>query len=182
MDQVYDPRQCSRNWLDFEVTRSAIVSSKVQEELQIEGEHKDEVRAWLRLYGATTIIENEIRSRFREDFGFTLPRFDMLAQLERFPDGLVLGEISRRLMVTAGNVTAICEKLIEDGYVSRTPSPSDKRVQIVRMTRAGRAAFRTMATSHSEWLIKIFSGLSPGDLAELTRILKLLRQSAEKIG
>lgn len=164
------------------MTRSAVVSPSFSEELQVEGEHKDELRAWLRLYGATTIIENEIRSRFREDFGFTLPRFDMLAQLDRFPEGLVLGEISRRLMVTAGNVTAICEKLIEDGYVSRTPSPNDRRVQIVRMTRAGRAAFRTMASAHSDWVTMIFSGLSPGDLAELTRILRLLRQSAEKIG
>ena len=163
------------------MVRSAILTTETQDELSVEIEHKDELRAWLRLYGATTIIENQIRSRFREEFGFTLPRFDMLAQLERFPEGLVLGDISRRLMVTAGNVTAICEKLIEDGYVSRTPSPSDKRVQIVRMTQAGRAAFATMASAHSEWVTQIFNGLELSDLAELTRILKLLRQSVEKV-
>ncbi len=162
------------------MTRSAVLSSSPGEEPRDEVEHKDELRAWLRLYGASTVIENEIRSRLREEFSFTLPRFDMLAQLERFPEGLVLGEISRRLMVTAGNVTAICEKLIEDGYVSRTPAPNDKRVQIVRMTRAGRTAFSMMAGAHSQWITRIFSGLTASDRAELIRILKLLRQSTEK--
>jgi DNA-binding MarR family transcriptional regulator len=76
----------------------------------------------------------------------------MLAQLERAPEGIVLGDLSRRLMVTAGNVTAVCDKLIEDGYISRTPSPDDRRIQIVRMTHAGRSAFAKVAEAHAQWI------------------------------
>ena len=141
--------------------------------------HKDELRAWLRLFASTTLIENEIRSRLREQFNFTLPRFDMLSQLDRCPDGLVLGDISRRLMVTAGNVTAVCEKLIYDGYITRTASPTDRRVQIVRMTHAGRAAFAIMAEAHATWVTEFFDELDATDLENLNRILRKLKNSAQ---
>jgi DNA-binding MarR family transcriptional regulator len=87
-------------------------------------DHRQELRIWLRLFASTTLIENEIRSRLRERFAFTLPRFDLLAQLDWADDGLSLGEVSRRLMVSAANITSIVEKLVEDGYItgrSRTP-------------------------------------------------------------
>lgn len=154
--------------------------SKIHTTLQEDIEHhKDELRAWLRLFASTTLIENEIRSRLREQFNFTLPRFDMLSQLDRCPDGLILGDISRRLMVTAGNVTAVCEKLIDDGYITRTASPSDRRVQIVRMTHAGRAAFAIMADAHATWVTEFFGDLDATDLENLNRILRKLKNSAQ---
>lgn len=140
---------------------------------------REELRLWLRLFAATTLIENEIRSRLREQFDFTLPRFDMLAQLERAPEGIVLGDLSRRLMVTAGNVTAVCDKLIEDGYISRTPSPDDRRIQIVRMTHAGRSAFSKVAEAHAQWIKEIFDDLPPQDVQGLNKLLSTLKHSVE---
>ncbi len=145
----------------------------------IEPDHKQELRVWLRLFACTTLIENEIRRRLREQFEFTLPRFDLLAQLDKAEDGLVLGEVSRRLMVSPGNITAITERLMESGYITRLPAPSDRRIQIIRMTHAGRAAFRTMADAHSEWISELFAGLSPEDLEVLKDKLVILKRSTQ---
>ena len=90
--------------------------------------HKQELRLWLRLLACSTTIEREIRRRLREEFDTTLPRFDLLAQLERAPKGMTLGEVSRRMMVSNGNITGLVERLVEDGQVSRTALPSDRRV------------------------------------------------------
>ena len=143
-------------------------------------DRKRELRIWLRLFASTTLIENEIRSRLREQFAFTLPRFDVLAQLDRARDGLSLGEISRRLMVSAANITAIVEKLVEDGYITRSPSKVDRRTQIIRMTHAGRSAFRLMAKAHSEWITEFLSDLSPDDQVQLNSVLTQLKHTVQK--
>lgn len=143
-------------------------------------ERKQKLRIWLRLLASTTLIENEIRSRLREQFAFTLPRFDLLAQLDRAEEGLSLGEVSRRLMVSAANITAIVEKLVEDGYITRVQSQTDRRAQIIRMTHAGRSAFRTMARAHSEWISEFFSELPSDDLAQINSVLTQLKHSVQK--
>jgi DNA-binding MarR family transcriptional regulator len=140
-----------------------------------EEDHKEELRIWLRLFSSTTLIENEIRRRLREQFAFTLPRFDLLAQLDRADDGLSLGEVSRRLMVSAANITSIVEKLMEDGYITRSQSQTDRRAQIIRMTHAGRSAFRTMAKAHSEWITEFLCDLSTEQMAQLNSVLVQLK-------
>jgi DNA-binding MarR family transcriptional regulator len=155
-------------------------SSRTDSDDHHSDDHKQELRIWLRLFASTTLIENEIRSRLREHFAFTLPRFDLLAQLDRAHDGLSLGEISRRLMVSAANITAIVEKLVEDGYITRSQSQVDRRTQIIRMTHAGRSAFRTMATAHSEWITEFLSDFSPEDLVQLNAVLTQLKHTVQK--
>jgi DNA-binding MarR family transcriptional regulator len=133
----------------------------------------------LRLFASTTLIENEIRSRLRERFAFTLPRFDLLAQLDWADDGLSLGEVSRRLMVSAANITSIVVKLVEDGYITRLQSHTDRRAQIIRMTHAGRSAFRTMAKAHSEWITEFLCDLSTDDMTLLNSALIQLKQALQ---
>ena len=140
-------------------------------------DHRDELRLWLRLMTCATLIEQEIRSRLRDEFDFTLPRFDFLAQLDRAPDGLVLGEVSRRLMVSAGNVTAIVERLVADGYISREASAQDRRVQIVKLTVRGRRRFRRMAARHGEWIGAMFQDLPRDELDMLMAMLGRLKGS-----
>ena len=102
-----------------------------------DADNRAQVRVWLRLLACTSLIGTELRRQFREEFDFTMPRFDVLAQLDREPVGLVLGELPKRLMVTAGNLTPIVDRLVEDGFITRSPSPLDRRVQIVCMTAEG---------------------------------------------
>jgi DNA-binding MarR family transcriptional regulator len=111
-------------------------------------EHKDELRLWLRLLTCTNLIEREIRRRLAEKFKTTLPRFDLFAQLERAPTGMTLGDLSRRMMVTNGNVTGLVDRLLESGHLERFSLPNDRRVQIVKLTVKGRTAFARMANAH----------------------------------
>src|SRR3989442_14857270 len=102
------------------------------------GDHKAELRLWLRLFTCKTLIESEVRRRLRDTFGVTLPRFDLMAQLDRAPSGMTLGELSRRMMVSNGNVTGLVDRLVAQGVVRRRPSPSDRRSQFVSLTAEGR--------------------------------------------
>ena len=143
-------------------------------------DHKTELRLWLRMLTCTTLIEGEIRRRLREQFDVTLPRFDLLAQLDRAPDGMTLGELSRRMMVTNGNITGLVDRLEEQGLVKRRTSPHDRRSQFVSMTAAGRRTFRSIARTHGDWIAEMFTGLSDSELEPLMRLLAKAKVSAGK--
>ncbi len=127
--------------------------------------HVQELRLWLRLLTCTNLLENEIRRRLRAEFDMTLPRFDFLAQLDRAKDGMTLGALSRRMMVSNGNVTLLAEKLEADALIRRAVSPTDRRVVLVEMTPAGRRLFRKVASAHADWLGELLGALSPAEMA-----------------
>ncbi len=145
------------------------------------GDHKTELRLWLRLLTCTTLIENEVRRRLRDNFNITLPRFDLLAQLDRTPNGMTLGELSQRMMVSNGNITGLVDRLVTDGLIKRQPSPTDRRVHIVCLTPEGRRFFRTMARDNANWVGDIFAGLAPADIDALMPLLAKTKASARKI-
>ena len=105
------------------------------------------------------MLETEIRSRLRTQFDITLPRFDLMAQLERHPDGLRMGELSKRMMVTGGNITGITDQLEQEKLVLRVAVENDRRAYAVKLTAAGRRAFKRMAIVHEAWIAELFSGL-----------------------
>jgi DNA-binding MarR family transcriptional regulator len=140
-------------------------------------DHKTELRLWLRLLTCTRLIETEVRRRLRHDFDFTLSRFDLLAQLDKAKDGMVLGEVSKRLMVSPGNVTSLVERLVGSGHISRTASPLDGRVQFIRLTDKGRREFRRMAQEHGEWIAGLFRDVSKSESDALMKSLAVLKQS-----
>ena len=116
------------------------------------------VKLWLRLLSCSTQIEQEIRTRLRQRFDTTLPRFDYLAQLERHPEGLRMNALSRYLMVTGGNVTGLTDQLVAEGWVQRVADRFDRRSMIVKLTAAGRRQFLLMAEAHEAWLVELFDG------------------------
>jgi DNA-binding MarR family transcriptional regulator len=134
------------------------------------------LRLWLRLLACTNLIEAGIRSRLRTQFDTTLPRFDLMSQLWRYPGGLKMNELSRHLMVTGGNVTGIVDPLEQDGLVERTPEPADRRAYRVRLTRAGRKAFAEMARAHEGWIVELLGGLTRREQADTYRLLARLKQ------
>jgi DNA-binding MarR family transcriptional regulator len=143
-------------------------------------DHKDELRLWLRLLSCKTLIETEIRRRLRDNFGITLPRFDLMAQLDKAPAGMKLGELSQRLMVSNGNITGLVDRLVAQGLLDRQPAPNDRRAQLVKLTAEGRRSFRAMAASHEAWIAEIFAELSAGDRGALMRLLGKAKASARK--
>lgn len=148
-----------------------------RETLAAELGHRDELRLWLRLLTCTTMIEATIRSRLRQQFGVTLPRFDLMAQLEKTPAGMTLGELSRRMMVSNGNVTGLIERLVAAGEVERARHATDRRATIVRLTAAGHRSFATMAAAHEQWVAAMFRDVPQNDLPLLMAALGRVKRS-----
>ena len=138
------------------------------------------LKLWLRMLACTTKIEGHIRNRLRSEFGTTLPRFDLLAQLERSPEGLSMSELSQRLMVTGGNVTGITDQLESEGLVLREAHPSDRRSYTVKLTAAGRKLFRKMAATHEHWVVEVLEGWSADEKAQVYGMLAGLKQHLGK--
>src|SRR5215470_19497238 len=119
-----------------------------------------ELRLWLRLLGCSVKMESILSQRLRREFNTSMARFDVLAQLERFPDGLTMSELSRRLIVSNGAITGLVDKLMQAGLVIRRYDPADRRSMIVRLTRKGRESFLRMARRHEEWVVSLLGELS----------------------
>ena len=139
------------------------------------------LRVWLRLLACSSLVEGQVRRRLREGYGITLPRFDVLAQLDAAArdavHGLTMSELSRRLMVTNGNLTGLIERLVQEGLVSRATSSTDRRTQIVRLSAAGRRALHAMTPAHEQWIDDMFAALSTDEQAQLDGLLGRLRDS-----
>ena len=143
-------------------------------------DHKDELRLWLRLLTCTTLVEGEIRRRMRERFEVTLPRFDLMAQLEKASDGMTLGEISRRMMVSNGNVTGPVERLVAQGLVERVSQRKDRRAVCIRLTEAGRRSFAEMARAHEAWIAELFGDLSEAEISSALALLAKTKRSVHR--
>ncbi|MCA0177879.1 MAG: MarR family transcriptional regulator [Proteobacteria bacterium] len=138
------------------------------------GDHQA-LRLWLRMLSCTTRIEDALRQRLRQRFGTTLPRFDLLAQLDRFPEGLTMRALSQRLMVTGGNVTGVVDQLEAEGWARRTAHPQDRRAILVQLTPAGRRQFRKMAAEHEAWVVELLGHLSPAQTQQMHVLLSALK-------
>lgn len=133
------------------------------------------LRLWLRLFSCTSQIESRIRQSLQARFETTLPRFDLMAQLERAPQGLKMSELSQRLMVTGGNVTGITDGLEKEGLVIREVDPGDRRVYRVKLTPEGRRLFKRMAAEHEHRVIELLKPLSLEQKEQLMQLLGALK-------
>ncbi len=134
-------------------------------------EHPQELRLWLRLLTCTQLVEQQVRAALRTQFETTLPRFDLLAQLERSPGGLKMHELSRRMMVTRGNITGITSQLEAEGLVERVDVEGDKRACRIKLTAKGRKQFNTMARAHEGWIVQALAGLKGNEITALHQLL-----------
>ncbi len=133
-------------------------------------DEKQALRFWLKLLSCSVIVEKTVRQKLAKTFDTTLPRFDVLAALDRFPEGMTLGELSGHLLVSNGNITGLINRLVEDGMVIRTINPRDRRAQKVRLSRKGEGIFAEMAVAHEEWIETLFHEFD-GDEREQAQVL-----------
>ena len=141
---------------------------------------KAELRLWLRMLTCTSMIEAELRRRLRARFNTTLPRFDLLAALDRAPEGLTLGEVSRRMMVSNGNVTGLAARMESEGLVERSLDAGDRRAFRLRLTQRGEREFARQSRAHAGWVAELLGGLDPADGQALHRLLGDAKQSIAK--
>jgi DNA-binding MarR family transcriptional regulator len=143
----------------------------IDTETRAESDDHGAIRLWLRMLATNRLVETRTRRLLQERFSTTLPRFDLMAQLERSPQGLRMNELSRRMMVTGGNVTGITDMLEQESLVERVADPADRRVWRVRLTRSGRRAFAAMAQEHERWIVEAFAELSTRERNSMAGLL-----------
>ena len=136
----------------------------------VESDHHS-LKLWLRLLTCSSLIEKKVRDELRLSFDMTLPRFDFLAQLERAPDGLTMGELSKRMMVSGGNISGIAAQLADEGLIDRCQVPNNRRTFIVTLTQKGRDEFETIAKAHERWVIEMLGQLDQDDVNQLMNLL-----------
>lgn len=152
------------------------VPAALDAETRVHDDHHASLRLWLRLLSCTNQIESRVRQGLQSSFNTTLPRFDLMAQLERAPQGLKMSELSQRMMVTGGNVTGITDGLEKEGLVVREVDPADRRVYRVKLTTEGEHQFRRMAAEHESWVVDLFGPLSPKQKNQLMELLGELKE------
>ena len=146
----------------------------VDQETRLEPDDHFALKLWLRILTCSNLIESSIRHQLRRDFECTLPRFDLLAQLDR-ADGLKMSELSQRLMVTGGNVTGLADQLQQEGWLVREPVAHDRRATRLRLTEAGRHRFDGMARIHEQWVVDLLGALSRDEQRQLHALLGKLK-------
>jgi DNA-binding MarR family transcriptional regulator len=148
-----------------------VVGASVDAETRVHDDHHVSLRLWLRMLACTNQIENRVRQFLQSKFETTLPRFDLMAQLERAPEGLRMHELSQRMMVTRGNVTGITDGLEKDGLVVREDDVNDRRVFRVKLTPEGQRQFARMAREHERYIVELLGPLSAKDKKQLLELL-----------
>lgn len=151
------------------------VTETQDQEFRAHEDHHASLRLWLRLLSCTTLIEETIRQKLREKFDITLSRFDLMAQLERHREGLTMGELSRRMMVSGGNITVIVDQLEKEQLVQRKVAATDRRSFRVLLTASGRKSFARMAVAHEQWVVDLFGGLDEHAQEQLNTLLGHLK-------
>lgn len=135
------------------------------------------IKLWLRLLSCSTVMEKRIKRRFADRHDVTLPRFDVMAALDRNPEGMTMGQLSQALLVSNGNVTGVVQALLRDNYVVMAPSPTDGRSTIVRLTPEGQTCFTGLAKAHHAWVEAMLAGMARDERIALYGLLGVLKQS-----
>lgn len=143
------------------------------------GPGKDRLRLWIRLLRASRTIEAELRERLKKEFDTTLPRFDVMAALYRSPEGMLMSDLSRFLLVSNGNVTGIVDRLVSEGLVTRARRNGDRRTSMVRLTDEGSQSFAAIAAAHEDWVGELLGDVSEDEARRLTGMLKSFRSNWE---
>jgi DNA-binding MarR family transcriptional regulator len=136
------------------------------------------MRAWLALVGCFTSVERSLRRRFNSEFRASLPRYDVMTALAQFPDGLTMGQLASKLMVSKGNITGVVRRLRQDKCVTQARSSEDKRVQLVTLTAKGRKLWEQMHAEYRTVINELLGQLPRSESKELTQGLI---QAQEKI-
>ena len=150
--------------------------ARLDPETRLQGDDHEALRLWLRLFTCTTMVERTIDQMLKREFGSSLARFDVLAQLDRAPEGLRMGELSAATLTTNGNVTWLVAALEGEGHVTRRTAPDDRRATVVRLTANGRRHFEAMARQHEATVAHLFGTLTTTERKAMHTLLGSVKQ------
>ncbi|MBI3189342.1 MAG: MarR family transcriptional regulator [Ignavibacteriales bacterium] len=127
---------------------------------------------WVKLVRAATTMGKRSRENI-ESFGLTEPQFGVFETLGH-KGPLLLGELSKKRLVSGGNITCVVDNLEKEGLVERVHSKDDRRAILVRLTQKGKKLFEEIFTQHAEHITKLASVLSDAEQEELGRLCRKL--------
>lgn len=133
---------------------------------------KRRLKMWIRLLGVTRAAESQLREYLRVTHDTTLPRFDVMAALYRRGEAVKMSDLSRMLLVSNGNSTAVVDRLEKDGLVQRLPSDQDRRSIFVKLTNEGVRQFEILASDHEREVDQFFGSLDQAAIDALTSSIK----------
>lgn len=162
-----------------DIPTSTLLSEQPDLESRLIPDSCEHLRTWLRFLSCGRLIESEIRSRLRRDFNTTLPRFELLALLEKHPTGIKMSDISRHLMVTNGNITGITDQLVKDELIQRFKLPQDRRTSLLKLTAKGRVQLAEINAAHNEWVCTLFGQLSASTITHMLGSLNELKSLSQ---
>jgi len=129
---------------------------------------------WVRLLKTHNLVLARLRPALARR-ATTLPQFDVMAQLARHPGGLTFRELSRHLLVSAGNLTGIVDRLEKGGLVRRAKVAHDRRSYRVALTAAGKRRIAGLIRRHQQ---DVERALAPIPAATRQALRDLLGEAA----
>ncbi|HEY0871044.1 MAG TPA: MarR family transcriptional regulator [Acidothermaceae bacterium] len=131
--------------------------------------------AWLALIRTHARLWDQVEAQMRHDSGLTLPRYDVLMQLDRSGGRLRLTELASSVVLSPSGLSKLLDRMEASELLRREPDPTDARSTLARLTPRGRLLVRKARQTHHAWLQKAFGdALNERDVADLTRIMTRL--------
>ncbi|HWR78138.1 MAG TPA: MarR family transcriptional regulator [Thiobacillus sp.] len=111
--------------------------------------------------------------------GLTPPQFDIVATLGNTA-GMTATEVGEKTLITKGTLTGVVDRLVDRGWVERIAHGSDRRCQIIRLTKSGEALFARVFPAHMAHLAACFAGASAAEHKRWQAALRTLERVFRK--
>lgn len=130
---------------------------------------------------ALTRLNHLFDRSLREQVGLGQGWFEALLRIERSGGFMTMGSLAEQVALTSGGVTRLVDRLVEVGFAERRNCATDRRVQYVAITDAGRSALASALEIHLVDLDREFIGrISPEELAVVVAVMDRLRAPSEE--
>src|SRR4051794_25938130 len=128
--------------------------------------------AWLALIRTHARLWDQVETQMRQDSGLTVPRYDVLMQLDQARGRLGLSELASTIVLSPSGLSKLLDRMEGSGLLRREPDPRDARSTFARITPKGRSLVRKARQSHHVWLQRAFGdALDDRDIADLARVM-----------
>ncbi len=127
---------------------------------------------WVKLARAYATFNRQTIVQIRS-FGLTQPQFGAIEALGHLGP-MLIGDLSRKMLVSGGNMTCVIDNLEKEGLVARVHSEEDRRAVIVSLTDKGEELFARMFPEHAEHVAHLASVLTAEEQGTLSHLLKKL--------
>ncbi len=136
----------------------------------------DKLRLWYHMLRGYRFAQSELREKLREKFDMTLPQFQVLAQLANEPEGQSMGDISRALLLSNANVSAIVGRMEKAGWIEREVAQKDGRAFVVRLSKRGWGIFEEIMADYRNWVDEVFAPINDNEAKLMIDALRRMRR------